>query len=218
MTSGLHPRVFCILHRRVVCTTVLTVCRTNAGVSVLAIGRRLSRHKGLRRTNNPCNVARLDDGITDSTRVRCRVQVIRRGCLQHRVVLNFGGLLTYSLSRAVSVSSSLVSTRGLLSHLRNRFGRGARLHSVSTLVDTTVDRTRKHVTGDAGKIANVPAKLASLSHVASKLRGDSLVMLTTHPNMKGANVTLRLTQGTTVTKCTMTICDLRVRKRELTSH
>lgn len=132
------------------------------------MGRRLTHEKALRSTKKTCGIALLDDGITDSTRVRCRVGVIRRGCLQHRVVLKLGGLLTYSLSRAVSVTSALMSTRDLLSHLRKRFKRGSAVHNVSTLVASAVGRTRTHVTGDIGKIANVPAKLASLSHVASK--------------------------------------------------
>lgn len=218
VTSGLHPRVFCSSRRRLVFTTLVTVCRTNGGVSVLAIGRRLTHHKGLSTVNKPCTVIRLDDGITSSTRVRCRTRVVRRGCLTHRVIINFGGLLAYTVSRAVSVSSALVSTRGLLSHLRNRSNRGTRVHSVRALVTSAVRRTREHVTGDIGNIANVPANLARLSGGANNLRSGSLVIVTTHPSMNGATFTLRLTHRTTLTKGTMTICDLRVRNRHLKSH
>lgn len=164
----LGPRVFCIAHRRLVCTTLRTVFRTNAGVSVLATARRLHGHKGLSSTKKPFCVARLDDQITDSTRLRCRTHVIRRGCVQERVVIKFDGLLALSNSRAVSLASALISTRGLLSELRKTYKRGQRLQSVSALVRTALIRTRKQVQGGGSKIANVPAKLARLSGVANK--------------------------------------------------
>lgn len=162
----LHPRSFCRRERRLVCTTVASLTIGRGPMSVLAIGRRLDGHNRLRRIKKPFCVARLDDGITSSTRVRCRTHVVTRGCLTERLVAFADGVRDGTFSRALSMSSLVRRTRKGLFRV-SRQGVGGSCARVGPVVTRTCRRVRGTTT-HASNLDKLRDKCAGLSGVASK--------------------------------------------------
>lgn len=161
----LHPRSFCRRQRRLVCSTVASLTIGRGPISVLAIGRRLDGHKRLRRIKNPFCVARLDDGITSSTRVRCRTHVVTRGSLTHRLVAFADGVRDGTFSRALSISSLVRRTRNGLFRVSRR-GVGGSCARVGPIVSRTCGLVRGTTT-QASNLDNLRDNFAGLSGVAS---------------------------------------------------
>lgn len=165
MDRVLHPRSFCRHHRRLVCSTVASLTLHRRPISVLAITRRLHDANRLRSTNNPFCVARLDNGMTSSTRVRCRTHVVTRGFLTHRLVAFADGVRAGTFSRARSISSLVRRTRKGLFRVSRR-GVGGSCARVGPIVRRTC-RVLRGTTTQASKLDNLRDNFRTLSGVAS---------------------------------------------------
>ncbi len=162
----LGPRDFCSRHRRLVCRSVHALGLRRGPISVLAIARRLGSVKGLRRTKKPFCVARLDKGITSSTRVRCRTHVVTRGFLTHRLVAFADAIRAGTFSSAVSISSLVRRTRNRLFRVSRR-GVGGSCARVGPIVHRTCSVLRGTTTQDSN-LDKLDDKFRGLSGVASK--------------------------------------------------
>lgn len=165
MSRVLGPRAFCSPERRGVCRTVRAVGVRRHPISVVAIASRLAGVNTVRGINKTNCLVRVSSRITSTTRVRCRTQVLTRGCLRQRLVRCTNSVRARTCSRNISISRLVRRTRNRLFRL-SRNGVGRSCARVSPIVGSTISVLR-HTTRGGNKLANVPANCRRVSSVAS---------------------------------------------------
>lgn len=205
---------FCRGRCNVVFSTVIRLYGRKGPMSLIALRGHLGRGRLPPSVDDVRCMESLVSTIPASTGIGCCTGVIDRGTILHELVGTGRRVTGAYCLRGRGARVVLRRTRGGLFGVLREHG-GRRCIPVRRMILGTVGGVRG-TSGLGNSMANVPANFVSLSCGASNVRPSSLILVTTHPSVKGATFMLGVTRCVTFQgSIAITVFDLRVSGRRL---